>query len=217
MATLLVLLASTCRLLVCMATPTVHFAINVNINLNINDCHYNHNRLNNNGGGNNNNNWGLISSPRYVFLFLLMDKKVIGKCNVLIFDLGGGTFDVSILTIRGGSTYVVRTSITIWSTTPFRNSNTRTRRYSFPCVLVFFPQGPTCRLDIKPSCCAPSSHCLRACQAYSLFRRLNLHQGRLSLWGHWLLHIPNSSPFQGTIAGSLPWHTRACGEGSPRF
>jgi hypothetical protein len=31
-----------------MATPTVHFAINVNINLNINDYHYDHNRLNNN-------------------------------------------------------------------------------------------------------------------------------------------------------------------------
>merc|ERR1712213_147083 len=29
-------------------------------------------------------------------------KKGQGECNVLIFDLGGGTFDVSILSIEGG-------------------------------------------------------------------------------------------------------------------
>lgn len=31
-----------------------------------------------------------------------LDKKVDAKRNVLIFDLGGGTFDVSILTVKGG-------------------------------------------------------------------------------------------------------------------
>ncbi|KAJ3897725.1 heat shock cognate 70 [Lentinula edodes] len=31
-----------------------------------------------------------------------LDKKVSGECNVLIFDLGGGTFDVSLLTIEEG-------------------------------------------------------------------------------------------------------------------
>ena len=31
-----------------------------------------------------------------------LDKKVTGKRNVLIFNLGGGTFDVSLLTIEEG-------------------------------------------------------------------------------------------------------------------
>ena len=31
-----------------------------------------------------------------------LDKKVIGERDVLIFDLGGGTFDVSLLTIKEG-------------------------------------------------------------------------------------------------------------------
>ena len=32
-----------------------------------------------------------------------LDKKVVGERNVLIFDLGGGTFDVSLLTMRVSS------------------------------------------------------------------------------------------------------------------
>jgi molecular chaperone DnaK (HSP70) len=31
-----------------------------------------------------------------------LDKKTVGERNVLIFDLGGGTFDVSLLTIEEG-------------------------------------------------------------------------------------------------------------------
>ena len=31
-----------------------------------------------------------------------LDKKVTGEHNVLIFELGGGTFDVSLLTIEDG-------------------------------------------------------------------------------------------------------------------
>jgi molecular chaperone DnaK (HSP70) len=29
-----------------------------------------------------------------------LDRKVVGECNILIFNLGGGTFDVSLLTIE---------------------------------------------------------------------------------------------------------------------
>ena len=36
------------------------------------------------------------------FLKIGLDKKVSGERNVLIFDLGGGTFDVSMLTIEEG-------------------------------------------------------------------------------------------------------------------
>jgi hypothetical protein len=42
--------------------------------------------------------------------FLLNDKNFSGERNVLIFDLGGGTFDVSILSIDEGSLFEVRST-----------------------------------------------------------------------------------------------------------
>ncbi len=39
-----------------------------------------------------------------------LDKKVVDERNVLIFDLGGGTFDVSLLTIEEGIVEVKATA-----------------------------------------------------------------------------------------------------------
>lgn len=39
-----------------------------------------------------------------------MDKNLRGERRILIFDLGGGTFDVSILTIDEGSMFEVRST-----------------------------------------------------------------------------------------------------------
>jgi heat shock 70kDa protein 1/2/6/8 len=39
-----------------------------------------------------------------------LDKKMKGEQNILIFDLGGGTFDVSILTVSEGSMFEVRST-----------------------------------------------------------------------------------------------------------
>merc|ERR1712002_1038715 len=44
----------------------------------------------------------IINEPTAAAIAYGLDKKVGGERNVLIFDLGGGTFDVSILTIEDG-------------------------------------------------------------------------------------------------------------------
>ena len=44
----------------------------------------------------------IINEPTAAAIAYGLDKKVVGEKNVLIFDLGGGTFDVSILTIEDG-------------------------------------------------------------------------------------------------------------------
>uniref|UniRef100_A0A1A9ZLA3 Uncharacterized protein n=1 Tax=Glossina pallidipes TaxID=7398 RepID=A0A1A9ZLA3_GLOPL len=50
----------------------------------------------------------IINEPTAVALAYGLDKNLKGERNVLIFDLGGGTFDVSILTIDEGSLFEVR-------------------------------------------------------------------------------------------------------------
>jgi len=44
----------------------------------------------------------IINEPTAAAIAYGLDKKTIGEKNVLIFDLGGGTFDVSVLTIDDG-------------------------------------------------------------------------------------------------------------------
>ena len=44
----------------------------------------------------------IINEPTAAAIAYGLDKKIGGERNVLIFDLGGGTFDVSILTIEEG-------------------------------------------------------------------------------------------------------------------
>ncbi|KIM73181.1 hypothetical protein PILCRDRAFT_15429 [Piloderma croceum F 1598] len=44
----------------------------------------------------------IINEPTAADIAYCLDKKVTGERNVLIFDLGGGTFDVSLLTIEEG-------------------------------------------------------------------------------------------------------------------
>jgi len=44
----------------------------------------------------------IINEPTAAAIAYGLDKKKKGECNVLIFDLGGGTFDVSVLTLDDG-------------------------------------------------------------------------------------------------------------------
>merc|ERR1712146_378674 len=74
----------------------------------------------------------IINEPTAVVIAYGLDKKG-GERNVLIFDLGGGTFDVSILTIEEGifevkellatPTLVAKTLTTAWLTTLHRSSS----------------------------------------------------------------------------------------------
>lgn len=52
----------------------------------------------------------IINEPTAAALAYGLDKKLSGDKNVLIFDLGGGTFDVSILSIGEGSLFEVRST-----------------------------------------------------------------------------------------------------------
>ena len=52
----------------------------------------------------------IINEPTAAALAYGLDKNLRGEKNVLIFDLGGGTFDVSILTIDDGSLFEVRST-----------------------------------------------------------------------------------------------------------
>lgn len=51
----------------------------------------------------------IINEPTAAALAYGLDKNLKGEKNILIFDLGGGTFDVSILTIDEGSLFEVKT------------------------------------------------------------------------------------------------------------
>jgi L1 cell adhesion molecule like protein len=52
----------------------------------------------------------IINEPTAAALAYGLDKHLKGEKNVLIYDLGGGTFDVSILTIDEGSMFEVRST-----------------------------------------------------------------------------------------------------------
>ena len=52
----------------------------------------------------------IINEPTAAAIAYGMDKKKEGEKNVLVFDLGGGTFDVSLLTIDNGVFEVVATN-----------------------------------------------------------------------------------------------------------
>ena len=52
----------------------------------------------------------IVNEPTAAALAYGLDKNLSGDKNVLIFDLGGGTFDVSILTIAEGSIFEVRST-----------------------------------------------------------------------------------------------------------
>ncbi|GFQ80382.1 heat shock protein 70 B2 [Trichonephila clavata] len=52
----------------------------------------------------------IINEPTAAALAYGLDKNLRGEKNVLIFDLGGGTFDVSVLTIDEGSLFEVRST-----------------------------------------------------------------------------------------------------------
>lgn len=51
----------------------------------------------------------IINEPTAAALAYGLDKNLSGEKNILIFDLGGGTFDVSILNIAEGSLFEVGT------------------------------------------------------------------------------------------------------------
>jgi L1 cell adhesion molecule like protein len=52
----------------------------------------------------------IINEPTAAALAYGLDKNLKGEKNILIFDLGGGTFDVSVLSIDEGSLFEVKST-----------------------------------------------------------------------------------------------------------
>jgi heat shock protein 5 len=51
----------------------------------------------------------ILNEPTAAAIAYGLDKRKMGEKNILVFDLGGGTFDVSILTIDNGVFEVIAT------------------------------------------------------------------------------------------------------------
>jgi molecular chaperone DnaK (HSP70) len=111
----------------------------------------------------------IIIEPTAAAIAYGLDKKVTGERNVLVFDLGGGTFDVSLLTIEEGI-FEVKATV----------GNTHLGGGDFDnCLVNHFMQKfkRKNRKDLQqPACRPPSPYCLRVCQAHHLLRHSDLHR-----------------------------------------
>ena len=160
----------------------------------------------------------IINEPTAAAIAYGLDKKVAGERNVLIFDLGGGTFDVSLLTIEEGIFEVKATAgdthlggedfdnrLVNHFVQEFKRKNKKGLTFFFgflKSVLTIIH-----RSFLKPSCRSSSPHRLRACQAYSIFCYPNIHRNRLAIRGYRFLHFSHSCPFRRALPGSLPWYS----------
>lgn len=137
----------------------------------------------------------IINEPTAAAIAYGLDKKTEGERNVLIFDLGGGTFDVSLLTIEegifevkstAGDTHLGGEDFDNRLVNHFVNEFKRKHKkvsaqsglishsdfgFALPEHTDTLPLGPL----IQCPCSASSSNCVRASQANSLFICPNLH------------------------------------------
>lgn len=122
----------------------------------------------------------IINEPTAAAIAYGLDKKVQGERNVLIFDLGGGTFDVSLLTIEEGIFEVKATAgdthlggedfdnrLVNHFVQEFKRKNKKGEL--IPAISGMMTLMSLSRSLVEPSCPPSSPHCLRACQAHSLF------------------------------------------------
>ena len=146
----------------------------------------------------------IINEPTAAAIAYGLDKKQEGERNVLIFDLGGGTFDVSLLTIEEGIFEVKSTAgDTHLGGEDFDNRlvnhfvNEFKRKFkkvssshplsslsaSFTTAFLE-PVANILTGSFHQRSCSPSSpHRLRACQAYPLFVGPDFDRDRLPLRG----------------------------------
>lgn len=128
----------------------------------------------------------IINEPTAAAIAYGLDKKTEGERNVLIFDLGGGTFDVSLLTIEEGIFEVKSTAgDTHLGGEDFDNRlvnhfvNEFKRKHKkvdfFPPALPEQTNVPSLGPFIQRPCSASSQNCLRTSQANAVFICANLH------------------------------------------
>jgi heat shock protein 1/8 len=69
----------------------------------------------------------IINEPTAAAIAYGLDKKTEGEKNVLIFDLGGGTFDVSLLTIEEGKFCIIPNYIAVTYSFRYLRSQSHSR------------------------------------------------------------------------------------------
>ena len=128
----------------------------------------------------------IINEPTAAAIAYGLDKKTEGERNVLIFDLGGGTFDVSLLTIEEGIFEVKSTAgDTHLGGEDFDNRlvNHFVNEFKRKHKKVWFITSHLLTLQtnilsgpfFELSCAASSANCMRASQANSLLISTNFH------------------------------------------
>ena len=120
----------------------------------------------------------IINEPTAAAIAYGLDKKQEGERNVLIFDLGGGTFDVSLLTIEEGIFEVKSTAgdthlggedfdnrLVNHFVSEFKRKHKKVFRtpISAPSIPTQLLTHSTLGFELQRSCSSSSPHCLRAC------------------------------------------------------
>ncbi len=162
----------------------------------------------------------IINEPTAAAIAYGLDKKSEGEKNVLIFDLGGGTFDVSLLTIEEGIFEVKATAgdthlggedfdnrLVNHFVQEFKRKNKKGELHVClgsvkPLLTYIIPRRPL----IQRPCHAPSPHRVRARQAHPLLRRPDLDRDRLAVRRHRPLHFDHPCTLRGALPGPLPLH-----------
>ena len=117
----------------------------------------------------------IVNEPTAAAIAYGLDKMVSDERNILIFDLGGGTFDVSLLTVEEGIFEVKATAgnnhlggedfdnlLVSHFVQEFKRKNNR------GLILFFLSLHQSIlkllfRSLLKSLCCSSSPHCLRTC------------------------------------------------------
>jgi molecular chaperone DnaK (HSP70) len=114
----------------------------------------------------------IINEPTLAAIAYGLDKYVVRKCNILVFDLGGGTFNVLLLTIEEGIFKVKATAgdthlggedldnrLINHFVQEFRRKHKKGTSASVPIItdtsMFLHPRSVE-----KPSCALSSPHCL---------------------------------------------------------
>ena len=118
----------------------------------------------------------IINEPIAAAIAYGLDKKVSGERSVLIFDLGGGTFDVSLLAIdegilevkaTAGDTHLGGEMFDKSSCQPLRPGVQAQKQERFDSLSFFFAQiniiNTIVKIFLNARALSSSPHCLRAC------------------------------------------------------
>ncbi|KAJ7459578.1 Hsp70 protein-domain-containing protein [Mycena galericulata] len=139
----------------------------------------------------------LINEPTAAALAYGLDKKLAGasECNVLIFDLGGGTFDVSLLTIENRVFEVKATA-----------GDTHLGGEDFDNRLVDHFAAEFKRKNKKDLSSDPRAmrRLRTACERAKRTLSAAIHRDRIPLRGDQLSHLPHPHTLRGHVRGPLP-------------